>query len=82
MGVIDEAMWDDGVQNCLDRSDRRAGINRGAAQFVRHLEVGQRVERRQTLQICEAGGSEAARFNRRQIPTAALDVEDVLAFAE
>ncbi|MGN9913937.1 hypothetical protein ACTMTJ_41040 [Phytohabitans sp. LJ34] len=69
------------VQKSLDTRIRRPGIDGRAAKLVHHVGVAEFVQRQQGAQAVEAQRGEAVRLDRRHIPAAALDVQDVDRFA-
>ncbi len=82
MGVIDEREGDDGVEDRFDRRGGRAGIGHRGALRPHHVAVAQLGQLRHTAQWFEQDGREAGGLDGREIPAAALDVEQLLRVAE
>ena len=77
VGVIDEGVRHERVQQRLDRRVGGHRIDQVGALDPHHLFVRQRVERAQLAQGCEPHGGKAGGLDRRHVPAAALDAEDL-----
>ena len=75
--VVDERVRKERVQQCLHRRIRRAGVEEMRAELVDHLLVRERFQLAQLPQPGEVESGEPFRFDRIEIPTAALHAQSV-----
>jgi hypothetical protein len=72
VGVIDEPMREERVQQRLDRRIGRARVEEMGPQLVHHLLVRQLGQRAQPAQVAEVDRRQAGRLDRVEVPAAAL----------
>ena len=77
MGVIDEALGDEGMEQRLDRRVGRQRIEQIGALRPYHLFVGHGVAREQHAQLGEPHRREPGRLDHRHVGAGALDAEHV-----
>ena len=77
MGVIDEFVRQEGVQQGFDRGVGRLRFEKIAALVVDHLLVAQPVEGGEAAQRIEPDRGEARRFDTGHVPAASLDAKHV-----
>jgi len=82
MRMIDPAPGQDRMENRLDRGRRCADPSHLRRKLVDHFDVGQLGQRRQTSQRLEPDRGKTGGLDRCEIPTAALDVKNVLVVAK
>ena len=78
VGVVDELVGQDRMQDRFDRRRGRIGAQHVGAHLVHHLRVGKRFELRERHQVVQAHRRKARRLDRLEVPAAALHVEDGL----
>ena len=82
MGVVDEFMRQEGVQQRLDRRIGRIGIEKIGALQRHHILVGKAVALARFQERRELHGGQAGRLDHAHVPAAALDAENVEGFAD
>ena len=82
MGVVDEFVRQEGVEQRLDRGVRRRGVEQVEALHVDHGFVGERLERAQAPQRLELHRGHALRLDVGHVPARALDADDLVLLAE
>ena len=75
MGVVDELVRQEGVQQRLDRRVGRLAVQKVAALDVDHVLVGQRLQADQLAQRFETHRRQPGRLDRAHVPAAALDAQ-------
>ena len=82
MGVVDEFMRQEGVQQRLDRRVGRAGVEQVQALHIDHGLVGERIERAKLAQRLELHRGQALRLDIGHVPAGALDRDHLVLDAE
>jgi hypothetical protein len=75
MGVVDELVRQEGVQQRLDRRVGRLAVQKVAALDVDHVLVGKRLQPDQLAQRFEPHRRQAGRLDRAHVPATALDAQ-------
>ncbi len=82
MGVVDELVGDEGVQQGLDGGVGRAGVQEALALGADHVLVAEPVQGAQAHEGGEAHRRVARRLDRAEVPARALDAQDLDLVAE
>ena len=82
MGVIDEFVRQEGVQQRLDRRIGRRRIHQIDALVIHHVFVGEARQREQAAQRRELHRRQARRLDVAHVPARALDADDIDGLAE
>ena len=82
MGMVDEFMRQEGVQQRLDRRVGRAGVKQVQALHIDHGLVGERIERAELAQRLELHRGQALRLDIGHVPARALDRDHLVLDAE
>ena len=82
VGVVDEGVRQEGVQQRLHRRVGGGGVEEVRAQLVHHLLVGERLQFPQPSQPAQVDRGEPLRLDGVEVPAAALDAERLEAIAE
>ncbi len=81
MGVVDEFVRQEGVQQRLDRRVGRLAVQKVAALDIDHVLVGERLQAEQAAERGEAHRGQAGRLDRAHVPAAAFYAQHLDRFA-